>query len=462
MRARCRSAIVVGLTLGCAAAPSNAPSDAPAAAKLGTATEASHEDRIVVVAGGTPLYSAPGDDVPRGWLGSADDIGGWAMREVGREGDRIAVRAELPAGESCARSVDGLVGLGMTVWIPSARLLTVVTREVTLEAEGCTTIVARPGAVVTPLCERDGVVHYRVGNCPNADCAYAVPTDALGDDVRPRHGAATSAPRGDDSEDAIPMACLEQIDDSGAKRPLTTSRGGFLRGLPAIGISRYADAPEPGRLPSCDQLSNEALSCDVRPRLGFDHVAYEIREGAPITWRDGTPATKASEPHRFRAVPREVEGRLCWGAVEGADAAQDLELCTVPDAVHRVQDAHAVVLQTKRDGRRGRAWIDRPATDCYLGALETASDLRGRVRARYRVADGRATLDTVTGERQPGDEAFATCLAAHVAGHDDDPHVLEVVVDLFEPVSAAPAVRPPEPGAESRPSRARSPADPRR
>ena len=385
------------------------------------------------------------------------------MQLVGRQGERVAVQAELdPTTETCARTVDGLVGLGMTFWVPRTQLLSVVIQEVTLQAEGCATIVAQPGVVATPLCERDGVPHYRIGNCPTAECAYPVPADALGYEARARPRAEASATHDEAPEGhwerEFPMPCLDRIDEAGGRQPLTR----FARGsLPAIGIGRYAQDHPPGALPSCNTLGSATLSCDVPPRLGFDHVSYQIREGAPITWRDGTSATTASEALRFRAVPRQVEGRLCWGAVEGESAADDLELCTAPDAVRRVDDAHAVVLQTRRDGKPTRRWFDRPASDCYVEARKTASDLHGRVRARYRVHDGGATLGEVTGERQAGDEAFAACLAPHLASDDGGPYVLDIIVDLFAPLTAS-AGPPPQPEAGSHPSRARSPADRRR
>lgn len=420
--------LLVGCGPSAAAAPIEPPTDAPRVDV--DSTLQTH----VVVGGGAPLFDALDAAHPRGWVGASDDIGGWTMRLVDDAGDRVHVSADLDTSvDHCARDLVGSRGLGIELFVPKSALATVITREVTLTADECDTIVARPGVVVTALCEEDGIKRYRVGSCPNADCVYAVPDDAMGHTyvAEPRGTAATPSDR-----EMIPMPCIDRVDASGARRPYEV--GSAFGGMPATGISPYGTQSEGGKLPACE-LSSTALFCDVRPRLGFDHVEYEIDEGAAISWRDGTPAGLATRAHRFRAVPHDDKNRVCWGAVEGESSGEDLVLCAPADAVHRVEEPHAVVLQARRNGARTHWFGDKKASECYREALATSPTLAGRVHASLRVGKDGATVHRVA---RPGDEPFAQCLARRLDDDGRDAHTLELMIELYPAVqSGIPSTR---------------------
>ncbi|MBX7079028.1 MAG: hypothetical protein K1X88_07575 [Nannocystaceae bacterium] len=442
--------VIAVLAIGCGPAPTTAtplqsPKDPPRAHGAGA--------RHVVVRGGTPVFDTQDATSPRGWLGADDRIGGWTLRVVDDDGARLRLSADLDASfEPCAAGVDGLRGLGLELYVPKTALATVITREVTLTADDCETIVARPGVVVTALCEAGGAKRYRVGSCPNADCVYEVPDDAIGTDyVASPHAAA--GPSGD--ETAFPIACVDAIDAAGTRRPLL--RDSTWGRPPATALARGGLAPAQGKLPACE-LEPTAVFCDERPRLGFDHVQYALRDGAKVTWRDGTPAGVAATSQRFRAVPRGTGDRLCWGAVEGGSSREDLVLCAPADAIQRVEEAHAVVLQARRDGQRIH-WFERDdATACYREALSSSPALAGRVHASFRVEAKATTLARVD---RPGDDAFARCLAARLDARDDAraPHTLELTIELHPAVTAGPA-RAPADGSPA--SDRRSPDAPRR
>jgi hypothetical protein len=384
--------------------------------------------QYVVVTGGTPLFERPGDTNPRGWLGSSEHIGGWAMHRLATEGDFVAVSAELaPSHEHCARTVEGLSGLDTTLWVRANTLARVIVREVELRGEDCESLVVRPGVVVTALCQDDGVPRYRIGSCPNAWCVYEIPNNALGNAYVPGPSPATN--EGADLGTQVPMPCVDETDASGRRKPHVAQTPGG--GLSLTSPDHDHDAEQ---LPPCHGIDG-AKRCAIVPRLGVDHVRYEVAEGTAITWRDGTPAGVAERPHRFRPVPHELEERLCWAAVEGRTPEEDLQLCAPASALRRVEEAHAVVLQAKRDGRRDFPRFYRGATRCYRRALDTAPDLSGRVRAKYRVADGKATLLLMNPRRSDGEEAFARCLAAEVERDREDLYELEITVDLHGPVT---------------------------
>ena len=446
------SIAIATLLLGCGPARSEQPITAPT--RLGGLETAQPKNRYVVVTSGTPLFAKPGDATPRGQLGSADEVGGWTMRQVDAVDGFVAVQPDLEDGvEHCAFAVDGLSGLGATMWVREDRLATVLVREVELVAEDCEPLVARPGVMVTPLCEEDGVRRWRIGSCPNASCVYEVPADAIGRAYEASPRPATKAVE----EKAVAMPCVDAVDESGERHPHWI--GTSFRGLPTTELSPGSRAPAPGRLPACD-LSMTAMFCGGDPRLGFDHVQYEVAAGTAITWRDGGPVGPTEGARRFRAVPRSVDDRLCWGAVEGEDADDDLELCADADAVRRIEDAHAVVLQLRRGPDTAFTHSDEQATACYRDALATTPDLKGRVRAQYRVANETATVQTVD---PPGAQAFARCLGAHLAADREGAYALEVVLDLFAPITVASSGgRPPAPADAPHPAPSRSPAGRRR
>jgi hypothetical protein len=448
-----RGSIAIALLmLGCHPAKSELSVTAPT--RLGGLESAQPKNRYVVVANGTPLFEKPGEDTPRGHLGSADEIGGWTMRQVDARDGFVAVQADIEDGvEHCAFTADGLTGLGITMWVPAHRLATVLVREVELEAEDCERLVARPGVMVTTLCEEDGGRRWRIGSCPNARCVYEVPADAIGHGYEASPRATTNVA----DEEGVPMPCVDGIDESGTRRPLTRDRS--MGGLPATGLSRYGKDPEPGRLPACE-LSMTALFCGGEPRLGFDHVRYEVAAGTAITWRDGRPVGTTEAARELRAVPREVGERVCWGALEGDGADDDLELCADADAVRRIEDAHAVVLQLRQGDHTRPAWRDEEATACYRDALATTPDLKGRVRAKYRIANGTATLQSVD---RPAAEAFARCVGTHFADERDEAYVLELVLEAFPAITdASSGGRPPARADAPHPARSRSPSDRRR
>jgi hypothetical protein len=416
-----RAFAIAVLSIGCGPAGTAAPIEPPMDTSR-VEVDAEPEPHVVIV-GGTPLFDARDAARPRGWLGKDDDIGGWTMRLVDDAGDRLHVRAELdPAFDHCARDLDGASGLGIELFVPRSALATVITREVTLTAEDCDAIVVRPGVMVTALCEQDGVKRYRVGSCPNASCLYAVPEDAIGHTYVAGHRSSAAA---SSDPDVVAMPCIDGVEASGARRPYGVTEE--FGGIPAIGLSPYGRQSDSGELPACE-LSTSALSCDIRPRLGFDHVEYELDEDTKVAWRDGTPAGIAARAHRFRAVPHDDGDRVCWGAVEGESSDEDLMLCAPADAVHRVEEPHAVVLQAQRNGERTRWFDEKHATACYGEALAKSPGLAGRVHASFRVGKDGTTLERVT---RPGDEAFARCLARRLAQDERAPHALELTIELY-------------------------------
>jgi hypothetical protein len=447
-----RAIVIAVLASGCGPTATTAVAVEPPT-DTKRADDVAQRERHVVVMGGAPIFDVQDAERPRGTLGEPRNIGGWTMRVVEEVGDRVRVSADLGGSfENCAREVEGLRGLDVEVFVPRSALATIITREVTLTAPECDSIVAHPGVMVTPLCEADGVKRYRVGSCPNAECLYAVPDDAIGTSYSPRPHGELGTPIDDEM---VPMPCLERIDAEGRRRAHAVP--GAFGGLPATGLSKFGEKAKDGGLPACE-LETTSLSCDIRPRLGFDHVQYELDEGTKVAWRDGSSAGVAKAPHRFRAVPRDDGERACWGAIEGESSSDDVLLCAPADAIRRLEEPHAVILQARRDGDRS-FWRDATeATACYREALAKSPALAGRVHATFRAEKGVTSLVRVA---RSGDEAFARCLAAKLDADSETAYSLDVTIELYPAITGS-AGRPRAPADGSRPSRDRSPSDRRR
>lgn len=432
----------LGLLVACGPSPSSSVAPPPASPPTPAEPVASPAPpaRYVVVSSGAPLFESADATSPRGVLGTLGDVGGWTARVVDRRPGFVAIQAELdPTREHCAAPLAGLDGLGLTLWVPREHLATVIVQEVELLADECPQLRARPGVMVDALCQEDGSVRYSVGSCPNARCWYDVPKEAMGLEYEP--SPLPSPPPPDEPRDSrydrftkfIPMPCIDVVEEDGVTRPHVLHASRFGAGMPAISLASSVTRDlEPGEMPEC-RMSYTAGQCDQRPKLGFDHVSYVLERGTPLRWSDGTAAGSSRGEHRFRSVPRETEDGLCWSAVEGEARADHLELCAPAGAVSREQQAHVEILQTRSNGKRTGSWHGKDAMTCYAEALGTTPGLQGRVRARYRIEGDAATFEGLEAAAPPGAESFARCLAPHLADPQDEPHTLEVVMDLHPP-----------------------------